>query len=416
MKDEGIERRRFMKGLLGAAASVSIVPRHVLGGPRHRPPSDRITRAVIGTGSQGRGHVRGGVTLAVCDVNEGHMKAGLARAGKGCKGYRDWREVLDRDDIDTIHIATPPHWHALMSIAAAQAGKDVYSEKPATHFIREGRVVVETIKRYGRVYQANTHGRRGHYGWMKKLAMSGLLGTPLTIRKRGGFKVRQWSGRHNLTPQRVPKSLDYDMWLGPAPVKPFHPHRTGRSFRGYWDYDEGGLGDMGQHYIDPMQYVLGKDDESPVEVEAEAPFPQHPDAAGMWGNFTLKYADGTTIYCESGEWGEGKMAGLPILEGPNGKVYGNKRTDPPNLLAELRNFPNPPGLQGWEHCVRTRQNVHGAHPNAEQAHRSVVLVHLAAIAIRLGRKLRYDPVAEKFVGDDEANRLVDVPMRAPWHL
>jgi predicted dehydrogenase len=242
------------------------------------------------------------------------------------------------------------------------------------------------------------------------------MGTPLIARQHGGFKVRGWSGRTDLIPQPVPPELDYDMWLGPAPRKPYHPHRVHGSFRGYWDYDEGGLGDMGQHLLDPIQYVLGKDDTSPVDVEPYAPFPQHPDAAGLWGRVTLRYADGDVIVIESGEWGQSEIQDLPILEGPKGKIWSQTRTDPPGLLESLPRFPDPPPLEVWDQAVRSRQNVRGDHPNAEQAHRSVTLVHLAAIAIRVGRGLRYDPVKEEFPGDEEANHFVNVAMRAPWRL
>jgi myo-inositol 2-dehydrogenase / D-chiro-inositol 1-dehydrogenase len=413
-----IHRRRFLQEGLAVAASISIVPRYVLGGKGYTPPSEIITRAVIGTGNMGMRHVTEyPQTLAVCDVDRNNLARALKKAGGKCDGYSDWRQVMDRKDIDTIHIATPPHWHALIAIAALQSGKDVYSEKPATHFIREGRVIVDTVKRYGRVYEVNTHSRPYYHGTlMRHMVMSGLLGKPLIARRHGGFKTKLWRGRTNLTPQAVPSELDYNMWLGPAPFKPYHPHRVHQSFRGYWDYDEGGLGDMGQHLIDPIQYGLGKDDTSPVEVESYAPWPQHNDACGLWGRVEFKYADGDKLIIESGEWGESTTKDLPILEGPNGK-YLNGQTDPPDLFERaMKSTTHRPNLHSWEHTVRTRENVHGIHPNAEQAHRSATLLHLASISIRLGRKLQYDPVAERFVGDEEANRFVDVPMRAPWHL
>jgi predicted dehydrogenase len=223
-----------------------------------------------------------------------------------------------------------------------------------------------------------------------------------------------WSGRTRLEPQPVPPAFDYDFWLGPAPFKPYHPHRTHESFRGYWDYDGGGLADMGQHYLDPVQYLLGKDDTSPVEVEAWAPWPPHDDAVGIWGRIEMKYDDGCRLILESGDWGENQTEGRPYLEGPKGKIYKGFRTDPPDLLDALPTLPQPPP-QIWEfsESVRTRRKF-GL--NESNGHRSNLLVHLANAAIRTGRKLRFDPAAERFVGDDGANRLVDQPMRAPWHL
>jgi len=422
MLDAPISRRHLLAG----AAAFAIVPRHVLGGEGRKAPSDVITRGTIGTGSQGMSHVvEPPVQLAVCDVDKNHLAAAIKKAGPGCRGYADFREVLDRRDIDVIHIGAPPHWHALITIAAVQAGKDVFCEKPMTRFIREGQAVIAAAARYGRIVMHNTYGRGG-WQKMRKLVAGGTLGTPLKVymgpKSNYGFKVRQWSGRTNLEPQPVPPELDYDLWLGPAPLKPYHPHRVHGSFRGYWDYDGGGLTDMGQHWIDPIQYFLGKDDTGPVEVQASAPWPPHPDACGMWGRIVLAYADGTTITLESGEWGDEEPGEPAFVEGPKGKVFrsaggrGGFSTDPPDLFDRLASFPEPPRLIGFYDAVKTRSRAPGEKPNAEEAHRSVTLLHLANISIRLGRKLRWDPVAQEFPGDAEANRLVDVPMRAPWRL
>ncbi len=431
-----ITRRKLLKNAFQAGAVFYIVPRHVLGGPRYTAPSEVITRAVIGTGGMGMaGHVTENVegrppeTLAVCDVDKNHLAAALKKAGRGCEGYSDWRKVLDRKDIDTIHIATPPHWHALIGIAAAQCGFDLLTEKPFSHTIREGQVYRDTVRRYGRICQVNTHFRFANFysfgatKALKKLADSELLGRPLTVRIGGaqGFwwKLGEWSGRPNLKPQPVPAELDYDMWLGPAPRKPYHPHRVHQSFRGYWDYDGGGLTDMGQHYLDPVQYMLGKDDTSPVEISAIAPWPSHPDAVGLWHSVTMKYADGDTIILRSGEWEPPELKlppereGTPFIEGPKGKVFDNYRTDPPGLFREIEDLPDPAPLIDFETAVKTRQKTGG---NESVAHRSCTLVNLAAIAVRLGRPLKYDPVKEQFIGDEQANRLVDVPMRSPWHL
>jgi myo-inositol 2-dehydrogenase/D-chiro-inositol 1-dehydrogenase len=427
--NEGVSRRRFLGAAATTVATFTIVPRHVLGGPGYTPPSEVITRAVIGTGGMGMNHVEPNVagkppvTLAVCDVDENHLAQALEKAGEGCTAYSDFRRVLEREDIDTIHIATPPHWHALMAIAAAQAGKDILGEKPVSRSIYEGQRMIETINRYGRMYQVNTHFRFGNYYQygaskrIRKLIMSGLLGKPLTARvmRETGFnwKVSQWTGRQNLMPQAVPDVLDYDMWLGPAPVKPYHPHRVHGSFRGYWDYDGGGLSDMGQHYLDPVQYYLGKDHTSPVEISAEAPWPTHPDAVGMWGKVVMKYADGDTLILGSGEWGPAEEQGLPFIEGPRGKMFDNYRTDPPGLFDQLDNVPDPPPLLDFDTAVRTRQQPGG---NIEVAHRSCSLVNLANIAIRTGRTILWDPDRQQVRGNGEANRLVHVPLRAPWHL
>lgn len=429
MRRKGISRRTFLGSMAATSAACFILPRHVLGGTGHIAPSETITRGVIGTGGMGMNHVvrneqgQPPVTLAVCDVDKDRLARGMKKADRSCDGYSDFRDVLERDDIDTIHIATPPHWHGLISIAAADAGYDVLSEKPMTKTIGEGQAVIDAIQRNGRMFQIGTYRRFGNYERygeakrLRKLIQSGLLGTPLTIRvdRARGFnwKVAQWSGKANLTPESVPEVLDYDMWLGPAPFKPYHPHRVHGSFRGYWDYDGGGLADMGQHYLDPLHYILNKDHTGPVEIEASAPWPPHPDACGMWGQIRMTYADGTLMIIGSNEWGKQEADDLPFIEGSKGKLYANYRTEPEGLFEQSDKLPDPDPLLDFQTAVRTRIKSGGAE---ESSHRSCSLVNLANIAIRTGRKLQWDPDKEVFPGDEEANRLVHIPMRAPWHL
>jgi len=417
-----ITRRGFIKGAMSAVGGFTIVPRHVLGGALYTAPSEELTKAVVGVGGMGRGHLKypGARLLAVCDVDAQHVQQALDQAGEGVQGYRDFREVLDRPDIDIIHVPTPPHWHALISIAAAEAGKDIWCEKPMTRTIGEGRKVVEAVQRNGRIFRINTwfRFRDRFYGFgttvkpIKKLVDSGMLGWPLkvTIGETTGFTWKfYWSGKTDLKPEPVPEGLDYDFWLGPAPYKPYHPHRVHQTFRGYWDYDGGGLGDMGQHYIDPVQYLLGKDDDSPVAIEVDAP-QQHPDAVSSWRRIVMRYADGCEIILD----GEGKDKDAPYIEGPGGKLYKGFKSDIPDLEKKLAAFPDPePQLTDFCDCVRTRQKFA---LNEANAYRSCTLVNLAKTAVRLGRNLRFDPATQRFVDDEAANRLIDQPMRAPWQV
>ena len=182
-----------------------------------------------------------------------------------------------------------------------------------------------------------------------------------------------------------------------------------QTFRGYWDYDGGGLGDMGQHYLDPVQYLLGKDDTSPVEVEVDAP-QQHPDAVSSWRRITLRYADGCEIILD----GEGKSEGQPYIEGPKGKLYKGLRLEINGQEKVLRGLPEPaPQESDFYACVRSRRRFA---LNEANGHRSCTLVNLGTTAVRLGRNLRYDPVKQEFIGDEEANRLVFQPMRGPWRV
>ena len=421
-KRRRLTRRQFIGRTLTAAAALTIVPRRVLGGPGHTPPSDTLTKAVIGVGGMGRAHLAypGATLLAVCDVDEEHLKSALEISGPGVRGYRDFREVLERPDIDIVHIATPPHWHALISAAAAEAGKDIWCEKPMTRTIAEGQAVVRAVERNGRIFRVNTWFRfeDEFYGFgsevrpVKKVVQSRLLGWPIKaiVNATTGFDWKfYWSGRTNLTPEPVPPELDYDFWLGPAPWKPYHPHRVHGTFRGYWDYDGGGLGDMGMHYLDPVQYLLEKDDTSPVEISADCP-QQHPDACGSWRRIEMKYADGCTIVLD----GENKDTNAAFLEGPKGRLSPGFRSDIPNLKDLVAGLPDPePRVTDFAEAVRTRRRFA---LNERNGHRSCTLVNLGKIAVQLGRPLRFDPERQRFIGDDEANRLAEQPMRAPWRL
>ncbi|MCB0283334.1 MAG: Gfo/Idh/MocA family oxidoreductase [Calditrichae bacterium] len=416
-----MNRRKFIKSS-ASAALFSIVPRFVLGGTGYTPPSDQLTKAVIGVGGMGRWHVKyaPGKLLAVCDVDKNHLRSAMELGGTDVAGYSDYRDLLDRKDIDIVHIATPPHWHGLIAIDAALAGKDIWCEKPMTRTIAEGQKLVQTIANHGNIFRINTWFRfdSTFYGFgtpakpIKKIVQNGLLGWPLKVRinAKTGFAWKfYWSGKTNLQPEWIPEELDYDFWLGPAPFKPYHHHRVHGSFRGYWDYDGGGLGDMGQHYLDPVQYILNKDNTSPVEIEADAP-QVHPDAVGKWRRIRMKYADGCEILLE----GEGYEQDGPFIEGPEGKLFKNLESDIPNLEKKLQQLPDPaPQITDFHEAVRNRSKFA---LNEVNGHRSATLVNLGKIAIRLGRKLTFDPDLQRFINDDGANLLIDQPMRAPWHL
>jgi predicted dehydrogenase len=420
MEKKSTSRRDFVRKSLVAAAGISIIPRHVMGGVNFIPPSDQLTKAVIGVGGMGQGHLdyEGTRLLAICDADADHLSTTLQKVGSSVKGYRDFREVLQRPDVDIVHIATPPHWHGLMSIMAAEAGKDVWCEKPMTRTIGEGKKVVEAMQQHGKMFRLNTWFRfkDNFYGMgtpvkkLKKVVDSGALGWPLKVTISGitGFNWKfYWVGKENLVPQPVPAELDYNMWLGPAPEKPYHPHRVHGTFRGYWDYDGGGLGDMGQHYIDPVQYFLGKDNTSPIKVEVDAP-QQHYDAIGTWRRITYTYADGCQIILD----GENRDKDAAYIEGPNGKIYNGFKSTIPNIEGLINSIPDPEEqITVFSESVRTRQKFA---LNEENGHRSATVVNMGIIALRLGRTLEFDPVKQEFINDGEANRLIDQPMRSAW--
>jgi predicted dehydrogenase len=420
-KKSTLKRRQFVSRSAAVAAGAGvfqIVPRNVIG-QGQVPPSEQFGAALIGAGSRGGGtfkelssrHKLSIRKLAVCDVDKKRLEGkvnGYRREEPSCTGYQDFRRVLERKDIDVVAIATPPHWHALISIMAMQAGKDVVCEKPMTRFVGEGRAVINAAKRYKKVFQIGTYGRFGHSGressmMTRKIMLAGFgKGRQVRYVHGGGFKVKMWSGIIE-PPQPVPEHLDWDMYCGPSPLKPFHPRRHGGTHRGYWDYENGGLGDMGQHKMDPITYLFGRDNQLPIKVEASAP-PAHPEVCGVWGWSKLTYADGFEMVLESGEWGE--RSGL--------KTAGIKYDDLTKEEQEkLDALPDPEPLVGFGEAVKTRKQAGG---NAEAAHYTVCVMHLTNLAIRTGRTIHIDPVKEVAINDDEANRLINQPYRAPWHL
>ncbi len=420
MDKKSPNRRDFLKSSVAVAAGMMLVPRHVLGGPGFTAPSDQLTKGIIGVGGMGRGHIpyEGTKVVAICDVDKSHLELAKSQINNSVQTYHDYRELLLRPDIDIVHIATPPHWHGLMAIEAARAGKDIWCEKPMTRTIGEGMRVVEEVNKHGRIFRLNTWFRfkDNFYGLgtevkpLKKVIESGILGWPLKVTVSGitGFDWKfYWRGETNLPTMPVPAELDYDFWLGPAPYRPYNPEHVHSKFRGYWDYDGGGLGDMGQHYLDPVQYLLGKDHTSPVKVEVDAP-QQHEYAVGTWRKVEYTYADGCKIILD----GENKDKDAAYIEGPNGKIFKGFESNIPKLNQFIETLPDPePRITTFAESVRTRQKFA---LNEMNGHRSCTLVNMGILAVRLGRTLNFDPDKQQFINDDAANRLINQPMRAPW--
>ncbi len=416
-------RRTFLK-TMGGAATFTIVPAHIL--RSETAPSNQLTRALIGFGGIAHSGAHLGLTdtrlVAVCDPDRKHMEEGMQLGEKkfGWKvdGYRDFRDILQRKDVDVVHICTPPHWHGPISVYAAQAGKDIWCEKPMTRTIGEGKKVIDAVKANGRMFRINTWFRMygNFYGFgtevkpIKKVVQNNLLGGPLRaiVGEGQGFTLKfNWTGLVNAAPQPVPENLDYDLWLGPAPYKPYHPHRVHENFRGYWDYDGGGLGDMGQHYLDPVQYILGKDEESPIRVDVDAP-PQHPEVVGSFRRITMKYADGTEIILD----GDGSLKNEPFISGPNGKLWPKMKSDIKDLEKVLAGLPDPaPQNSSFLHTLKTRNPF----PlNEDNAFRSCTIVNLALVSMRVGHGFDFDPVKLICPNDPAVNRFIEQPLRAPW--
>ncbi len=422
--DDHLSRRGLLKGV-AAWATVSVVPGSVLGKNGAIPPSERLTKAIIGCGGISRAHLgMPGQLLALCDVDSKRLVGKLKQVNKDggeVKGYRDFREVIARDDVDVVHVATPPHWHAYMSIAAAKAGKAIWCEKPMSRTIGEGMAMRDAVKKAGVGFRLNTwfRFRSKFYGSgvtareVKKAVAGGLIGAgpyKVTLSGATGFNWKfSWVGKTNLPLQRVPDHLDYDFWLGPAPWRPYHRHRTHGSFRGYWDYDGGGLGDMGQHYLDPIQYILDKDEELPVAIEIDSD-PQDIDAVGKWRRLTYWYADGTEIVLD----GENRDKKAALIEGSEGKIFKGFRSDVKGFEEKFKLLPEPEAqVTDFHQAIKEGKKFA---LNEENGFVSCTLVNLGKIAHRVNANLKFDPKVMRFEGNDLANDLIYQTSRDKWKL
>jgi len=443
-------RRQFLQGA-AAFGAFNLIPARVLWGAT--APSNQLTRAIIGCGgiSQSGNHLpyKGSRLVGLCDVDQLHVKNGLdfaAKQGFGqVKAYKDFIQLLADPGVDIVHICTPPHWHGCMSVMAARAGKDIWCEKPMTRTVGEGKRVMEYVKEKGRMFRLNTWFRfqDPFYGFgtpvkpIRQIVENGLLGdgpVKCVFGAGQGFSWKFfWSGKVNLQPEACPKTFDWDMWLGPAPWKPYNRHRTHATFRGYWDYDAGGLGDMAQHYLDPLQYLLCKDETSPVRVDYVGP-KQHPDVVGRFDRITLTYADGTEVILDGDEslkdkpflcgsngvtvWPcrteDGKIRSWTTAEQAKDQMFGMKDADGVDmdvrkLLAELPE-PAPQQTDFIDSCKTRRRFC----LNEETGFRSCTMFNLAIVAERLGRGFAFDPDTLHAKDDPAAERFLYQSMRDPW--
>jgi hypothetical protein len=434
MNEVPLNRRRFLHQtatFLGTAlAAPTLIPAPALGRNGAIPPSERVTMGFIGVGGQGGGHLLGGAwtyvaggyagrkdvqVLAVCDVwrdrreraaqrvNEGYAQRLGQGNYKSCEAYTDFRQILDRPDIDAVLIASPAHWHAEMSVAAAMAGKDIYCEKPTAVTIRESQAVLAAVRRYGRVYQAGTQ-QRSEYGGKFRQACefvrSGRIGKLQAIyayRDGGGIFWPQRFG-----PARpVPPELDWDLYLGPAPWIPYDGNT------GSHRYDIGEL-NWGQHHYDIVQWAAGADDTGPVEIWMEG------------DRSCYRYASGVTVYGKPYPNEPIGGEGGACFVGTRGRIAVDRNaivSDPPEIARE----PLRPGEThlyrsnshsgNFLECVRTRKKTIC---DADIAHRAASALLLGGVAKQLKRPLKWDPKAERFAGDDEANRLLSIAKRPPW--
>ncbi|NQT54193.1 Gfo/Idh/MocA family oxidoreductase [bacterium] len=432
MPDRTARRREFLKmaatSLGGALAVPSLVRSSALGADGATAPSDRTAFGVIGYGGRCRailGHFMAfgdARCLAVSDCNMQRRHAAKARVDQhnkntDCGDYPDFRDLLARDDIDAVLIATGDRWHTPASIYAARAGKDIYTEKPISLSIAEGRAMADTMKRFGTIYQAG-HQRRSvdSYRFQNEAVRTGAIGKLHTIH------ARMWAGPRigPQAPQPVPKGLDYDMWLGPTPWHPYTNARVG-GWNYFWDTGAGPLIGMGCHYTDIAQWGHDSDDTGPIEYRGTATWDLNAFSdTPITADITCTYADGVKLLVQS----QGAFADRFIrFIGDKGWIQVDDQTNlitasPASILKQravaARSWAHTGGhVRNWLDCIKSRQPT-VCHP--ESAQRATTICHVLNIGLRLGRPVRWDPSAERFVGDDEANRMISRAYRAPWAL
>ena len=440
-------RRGFLSraaSALGAAAAAPwIVPATSLGAEGRPAPSDRIAMGAIGIGGQGTRDMQAflGMTdvqmAALCDVDAGSTRyergwrRGLAPARetveqhyaaqkrdgtfKGVFTTPDFRELLARADIDAITTACPDHWHGLIVVAAAQAGKDIYCQKPLSLTIAHGRAMADAVRRYGRVFQVGSQRRSsGHCRRSCELVRNGRIGKLHTIHVGlpGGHSNPGYT--MDESPQPVPEGFDYDRWLGPAPWAPYTHKRCHWTFRWNLDYSGGQLTDWGAHYIDMAHWGMGTELTGPVEVEGKGEFPRDTVLWNTATSFRVEclYANGMKMIVES-------TGGGVRFEGTEGTVWLEGGTQPAAIAQseigpnEIHLYESNSQYGNFIECVKSRQPT--AAP-VEVAHRSITPAHLGNISMLLGRKLKWDPDKEAIVGDAEANRMLSRPHREPWTI
>jgi myo-inositol 2-dehydrogenase/D-chiro-inositol 1-dehydrogenase len=434
-----VTRREFLKSSAGAAMLIpTIVPASVFGADA---PSERITVGAIGVGRMGNGdlgealglgHVQ---VIAVCDVDSNRVKAAKDRVEKhyankkpgggykGCTAYGDFRELIAREDIDAVQIATTDHWHVIPAIEAAKAGKDVFMQKPMSLTIREGRILSDTVRRYGRIFQIGSQQRSdSRFRQACELVRNRRIGELKTVKV--GFGTDP--GTTPTAPMPVPDALDYNFWLGPAPWAPYTEKRV-HPQKGYgrpgWlriaDYGAGMITGWGSHHNDIAQWGMGTEYTGPVEIEGEGVFPTD----GLWdvhGKFsiTYKYANGVVVTCADTDRNKEGI----LFEGTEGWVYvtrGHIDANPKSLLTstikpdEIHLYKSTDHKANFYECIKSRKETVAP---AEVAHRSCSVCLLGDIAMQTGRKLKWDPKTEQFVNDDDANKLLSKPMRSPWRV
>ncbi|MHB1559858.1 MAG: Gfo/Idh/MocA family protein [Isosphaeraceae bacterium] len=444
-----ISRRAILAG--GAAATLSAASyARVVGA------NDRVGLGFIGFGLIGKRHVldfrdQPGVNMAaVAEVHRRRRDEAAALMGGSPRAYDDFRRLLDDRDVDAVVVSTPDHWHALITMMACTAGKDVYVEKPLSLFVREGRWMADVARRHDRVVQVGTQQRSGpHYQKARELIRDGRIGHVVAVRM---WYYRNVMPGFGSPPDGLPPpGFDYDLWLGPAPKRPYNPNRSIYHFRWFWDYSGGQMTNLGQHSLDIVHWFLGVTAPSAVSstggrfaLKDNGETPDVQDALLEYPGFTVSWSErecsrgaaptrglefcGTLGSLSITRKGfvltpDPKLAptdAIPQFGGPHptggpastgGRELQARRTDglEDSSGDEFDQFRR--HARNFLECVRSRREPIS---DLESAHRVVTACHLANLSLRLGRKLRWDARKETTIGDPEAEAMLERPYRAPW--
>ena len=432
-------RRDFNKSAALCAASLALTAgpavRNVLGA------NDRVRMGLIGAGGMGQADLRDFIrtgqvdVVAIADVYEPHLDEALSMTPGKARGFKDFRRLLDLKEVDAVIIATPDHWHAIPMIMACEAGKDVYVEKPLSHTLHEGRKMVEAAARHNRVVQVGTQQRSGeHFQKAVELVRGGKIGK-VTSAETWIHGNQFPEGIENPPDSDPPPWFDYDMWLGPAPQRPYNRNRAIYNFRWFWDYSGGILTDWGTHLIDIVHWAMdvnapksvfatgGKllledDRETPDTLEVVYEYPASP-VSGK--EFLLRFSNRVT----NGHGPDGHGYGIEFY-GTEGTLFidrggytlwaepgrvGPERVSTANVMKGEGSAQHYPHVLNFLDCVKSRQKPNS---DVETTHRSTSAPHLGNIAFKLGRKLAWDAQQEQFPGDSEANKLLSKEYRRPW--
>lgn len=422
-----LSRRSFLRTTAATVSGVgagvlfpNLLARSVLGAAPN-PVRAGIRVGCIAVGNQGGALLKRNLqnVVAVCEVDQTRLAAAKAAVEKAtqrsCATCTDYRKLLENKEIDAVMIASPDHWHALQTIHACQAGKDVYVEKPLSLMIEEGKLMLKAARHYNRVVQTGSMQRSdAKFRLACELVRSGRIGRVKTIRV--GLPGVNFNEK-TVPDSEPPAGLDYDLWLGPAPYRPYNKNRVHYNFRFFWDYSGGQMTNWGAHHLDIAQWGLGMDASGPVEIESMAMYDRE-KRYEVPARFEIlyQYANGVTIIC-----GQGQKIGT-TFEGDEGSIYvdrGKLSSDPAEIVKEplgekdVRLYASKNHDDNWYQCIKDRKL-----PICDVAvgHRSATVCHLGNISVRTGQLVKWDPLREDMVDNVELRKWLSYSYREPWRL